>query len=1117
MAKDELRYHFSSKDKNNEEWQNPEITGRNKLKGRFQHLPFSSIADAVDTSDIRKSSWYLSLDGEWDFKWHPNPSLKLEDKEKDGDWDIIPVPANWEMHGHGTPQYTNVAYPYSHDTVHPPAIDPQNNPTGYYRTKFNIPEDWSDRIDGVILRFDGIRSAAVIRVNGEDVGYTQDSYSPAEFVIGSYLKQGENHLSVKVMKWCAGTYLEDQDMWRLGGIFRPVKLIAAPKIGIFDVYARSHFSGTFRDARMDVTVTLDAPPVDNTAPGIVRWYLYKAGGDDVLSSSTPVEVIMKKGEQSVVETSVQVVEPEKWTAETPHLYNLVIELSDEEGSVLDVRSMAWGFRQVDISHGPEGAALRINGQPVKLHGVNRHDIHPRYGQAVPRDVIESDLILMKRHNINAVRCSHYPNPSALYEIADRLGLYVIDEANVESHGLRHRLPASLPEWRDNCVERMERMVLTHRNHPSIIIWSLGNEAGQGQNFKKMKAAARALDTTRPIHYEGDHKLNSSDFFSLMYPGVNDVKRVGQYRKVRVARGEKGHPFGWLIPPRKYRNKPLIICEFAHAMGNSLGNFSDYMEIIDRYPNIAGGFIWDFADQALYRKDEKGREYPAYGGEFGDKPHDGIFCADGLVTADRRPQPEIAEVKALFSPVGVREDNLKKGRIMLINRHAHKDLSSFEIAWVLERDGIAVAEGTIRKPDIPPAGEKSINLFRNLAAFPIEGEGFINFSVRLKESNEWASAGFEIARMQLPVPSISIEEAPADAILDYLKVMPVSEPEPTADQDENLSIEPRNTEWQYGEDSGRLYIAGGGMGGRINLSNGNLELLDFGKGNLFIEPLEPDFFRAPTDNEQLGIAAFMKDGTRLREILLRLADRVYGKSWESAGRNRILRRWKSKETAEGLLVILRLKVPGLIGLLSQKILFGNKQRVSVVLQGRPWREMVRFGTRMVIPARYRKVSWFGLGPEECYVDRKAGGIVTRHEMDADELSFNYLKPQESGNRTGVRRVSFSDGGTALTFTAAAGGTIDFSARFASRENIASAAHTHEIKRSENLHVHIDGEQRGVGGSIPGILNLMKKYKMKPYRRYRLEFAISRETPGAGEQGSYRSNEGVRNNSVGQQKK
>ncbi len=1095
MAEKQLRYQSDRNNHSNADWQNPELTGRNKLPGRFQQLPYSSVAEAVSMDN--ESSWSLSLDGEWDFKWYPNPDVELANIDKDGDWGSIPVPSNWELQGYGISQYTNVTYPVSHDTDNPPAINPEDNPTGYYQRTFSIPKEWKDRREGLIIRFEGIRSAAEIQINGEFVGYTQDSYSPSEFLIGPYLKKREkNTLRVKVYKWCAGTYLEDQDMWRLGGIFRPVKLIAPPDGGIFDVYAHASFSKTFRDAQMEVSVTLDGLLSGESANRIVRWYLYESGSSDILASSNPVTVTISGEEKSLVESSVPVIDPVKWSSENPHLYNLVIEVSDDEGGTVDVRSMAWGFRQVEVLHGSQGALLAVNGKPVKLFGVNRHDIHPRYGQAVPPDVIESDLILMKQHNINAIRCSHYPNPSALYEIADRLGLYVMDEANVESHGLRKVLPASRPEWTNNCVERMERMVLNHRNHPCIIIWSLGNESGSGLNFRKMKSAALALDMSRPIHYEGDHKLDTSDFFSLMYSDVKLLKKIGRHKRVRVAQGDCGHPFGWPVAAWKYRNKPVVLCEFAHAMGNSLGNFSDYMEIINRYPHIAGGFIWDFADQALYKKGNNGEKYLAYGGEFGDSPHDGIFCADGLVTADRKPQPELAEVKALFAPVSFRAEDIKSGRVILVNRQSHIDLSSYEISWVLEWGGVAAAEGVIRKQDLPPGEEKTVNLFRNLAAFPGEGEGFITFMVCLKEEPPWAPAGFELARLQLPVPRVSREKV-ADAIMGHLDVDPE-----TGRPGTGAASRPLVTTWRFEDDGDSLFIAGGGMGARVSLSNGALDLLDFGKGNVLSEPLEPDFFRAPTDNEQLGVAAYIDEfllkvfsRVRIRKFVYRQAARIYGKRWDNSGRTRRLKGWKVKETPEGLQLKCSLAVSGFIGSFEQELFFGNDSRVTVTFKGFPRWEMVRFGSRMVIPARFSQVKWYGLGPQECYSDRKTGALVGIHEVDAEELSFDYLNPQESGNRTAVRWVSFSDGGSALTFSASPSGTIDFSARFASREDVADAGHHHEIKRSENLHVNIDGSQRGVGGSIPGMLNLMEKYKLKPFRLYKMEYTIRRDTPGA----------------------
>jgi beta-galactosidase len=1102
MGIERSRFIFSGASRPGDEWQNPELTGRSKLPGRFTGVPFSQITEA---SPGGKSPWVMSLDGDWKFAWYPSPS-EVDDHVHNTDfddtsWSSMPVPANWEMHGYGTPQYSNIVYPFSHDTAHPPAIDPNDNPTGVYRRFFTIPEDWTPRIRDMVLRFEGIRSAAAVWLNGEEIGYTQDTYSPAEFQIGRFLKAGKNQLTVKVYKWCAGSYLEDQDMWRMGGIIRSVSVIAPPHGGIFDVFAACRFDAIFKDAEMNVSVELEMPEEVGLTGRTLSWYLYSPDGEDIYASYGPAAVTYQGSDGVRIETSVPVSEPVQWSAENPYLYKLVVLLSEGDGFVVDVRVLDWGFRQVDITSGRSGGVLRLNGKPIKLRGVNRHDIHPRYGQAVPRHVIESDLILMKQHNINAVRCSHYPNPEALYEIADRLGLYVIDEANVESHGLRHRLPTSRPEWTANCVERMERMVLIHRNHPCIIMWSLGNEAGHGANFRKMKAAALRLDQSRPIHYEGDHVLDTSDVFSLMYADVGVVERIGKGRRVRVAVGEQGRPLGWSVGRRRYRHKPFILCEFAHAMGNSLGNFSDYMELIEKYPNIAGGFIWDFADQALYKVNEQGVEYLAYGGEFGEFPHDGIFCANGIVTADRKPQPELAEVKALYAPISVEMVNPLEGIVRIHNRQSFADLKAFEITWTLHRDGVDVAEGILRQPDIPAGAERTVHLYRDLSAFPIRGEGYLDFSVTLKDDCPWAEAGYELARLQLTVPELESSGPMKDSIFHHLDLSDQQSDDSLSQQIDANRVDDvvETPEWRCEELKDHLVIAGAGIGARIRLSNGALDALDFGMGNVLKEALEPDFFRAPTDNEQDGYAGFISHfSEKLYRIARKLAHRRYGHRWESASRERCLSRWKVQYLPQGPKITLFLKVPGFLGRLKEILEFRADGGLHVRLSGIPIKEMVRFGTRMALDGRYRRVQWYGKGPQECYVDRQSGACVGRYELDADDLAFDYLNPQESGNRTGIRRVSFSDGGSAVAFRFEESRHINFSARFASREAVAAADHPHEIVKSQHLHVHLDGRQRGVGGSIPGVLNLMSKYRMKGFRRYKLSFRINRETPGAPKQ-------------------
>jgi len=1068
------RYRAGANEHRVQEWQNPEVVGRNKLPGRFQCPPTSF--DALTRED---SPWVLYLDGKWDFKFLPNPSLESEGVA----WRSIDVPSNWELHGHGVPQYLNVGYPLNHDVRHPPAIDPKDNPTGYFRKSFQIPPEWKERLPNVTLRFEGIRSAAWVWVNGEEVGYTQNTYSPAEFVIGPRLRKGINQITVKVIKYCAGTYLEDHNMWRLGGIIRSVSLIAAPDGGIFDVFARCSFDNDFVNADLAVTITLDAPRFPDSEEKSVRWYLCEPGA---IVASCPFTPVRRQPDGSaVVETLVGVAKPRKWSADEPNLYNLVCELCDKDGGVIDIRSMAWGFRQVDIDSSAKFGVLKVNGKAVKLYGVNRHDFHPRFGQAVPRELIESDLILMKRNNINAVRCSHYPNQTTLYETADRLGLYVIDEANMESHGLRRILPASRPFWRKNCVDRMERMVLSHRNHPCVIMWSLGNEAGRGTNLKEMRKSALALDSTRPIHYEGDYRLECSDVFSLMCPGIGTVTRVGRSRAFREVPGGRGKPH--MFWPRKYRRKPFILCKFAHAMGNSLGGFSDYMREIERFPNIAGAFIWNFADQALYRLSDEGLGYLAYGGDFGDFPNDGILCADGILSADRRAKPMLEEVRALYAPVSIRPADIERGMIMLRNKHSHKNFGDYQIDWVLEREGKVLGEGSLRRPDLGPGEEKRVNLFRSVAEYPSEGEGFLNFFVRLLKEKSWAPAGHLVARLQLPLPEPREDAAVSDLIFGHLKV---EKPEEAVKPD----LEPQEAEtshWRYERQGGRFLIAGSRLGAIINLREGSLEVLDFGKGNILAGSLQPDFFRAPTDNERLDASPYTSASNGLLRWL------TGGRAWESAGRRRRLKNWKSKLRSDGLELKLHFRISGFASRFTWKLLFGNDGRVHVSMRGLPRWGMPRFGSRMIIPARYRQVSWYGLGPQECYVDRKAGAVVALHRAEVEKLCYDYLKPQENGNRTEVRRVAFSDGGSAIVFTASGNGGIDFSAGFASREAIAAAAHAHEIVRDTNIHVNIDEGQRGVGGCRPGVSNLMARYKMRPFQIHTLSYTISREAPGATE--------------------
>ena len=1065
--KKNYRYKSGKKNVNNTaDWQNPRITGRNRQRGAFQN---PSMASMENCSPGEKFEFQISLDGQWDFKWAPCPALL---DEGNGPWESITVPANWELEGYGIPQYSDMIYPYSHDIKTVPAINPEDNPTGIYRRVFRIPENWNLSKGSLLLRFDGIRSAAEIYLNEQYIGYTQNSYSPSEFILEDTALDKENLLTVRVYKWCAGSYLEDQDMWRMAGIIRSVSLLYQPAGGITDVYVRSRFDKFYMDCDLDVTVSIG--PYDSSfGKRFLKWFITAEGQTDAVAGIPFKKLNSEAGVPETVSSSVNIQSPLQWSADEPNLYNLIVEIYDEQGKVKDKRVIEFGFRQVEIKQTADGAVFMVNGRPVKLRGVNRHDMHPLYGQAVPVEMIETDLKLMKQNNINALRCSHYPNPEAVYRIANRLGLYVMDEANIETHQLRHRIPKGREEWRKNCIDRIEHMILTHRNHPCVVIWSLGNEAGFGKTFIEMKDAVLSLDSTRPIHYENDRNLAFSDFFSLMYATVQDVERIKEYRSVNIGFAEQGKPLGWKIFPRQYRSKPVLQCEFSHAMGNSLGNFADYIDIYESVPHFAGGFIWDWADQALYKKDVQGAVFLAYGGEFGDFPNDGIFCANGLVSADRKPQPELAEVKAVYAPIAVEEIDLFRGRVRFINKHAHVDLGRYNIDWHLECNGFEEARGAVNLPEVSPGESCEVQLFNQLSDFPVTGECFLTFDVRLNKSFPWAEAGFLVTRLQsaLPVQSIVDEQDGKDA---------------------------GRIVWISRSDKKHLSVCSGKKTIKLNLQTGSLDTLDFGSGNILNAPLEPDFFRAPTDNEQLGAAGYIdsffeqeKIPGWIKSFSEKMADLIYGRSWDKASSKRKIRRYKIDENKNGIRIRFFADVRGFIGKFLIEYNFDNNGGFYCRYSGVFLKEGVRFGARTVLPIQFRTIRWFGRGPQECYTDRKRGALIGCYEMDADEASYDYLMPQESGNRTDVRWVSFSDGKNSIIFRALDGNLLNFSASRYSREKTAEAKHGYELVKDQNIHVDIDLGQRGVGGSIPGFLTLSGKYKMRRFRRYAYSFSIDSE--------------------------
>ncbi len=643
------------------DWENPELPHRNRLPARAYAFPFTDESSALNR-DPFASSLVMSLNGNWKFHHAQSPAESPGGFEADAfdtrDWDDLSVPSSWQMHGYGRPHYTNVQFPWPID----PPFTPSENPTGSYRRSFVVPADWAGK--QIVLRFDGVDSAFHVWVNGDDVGFSKGSRLPAEFDITPHLRTDRpNSVSVRVYQWSDASYMEDQDMWWLSGIFRDVMLVARSKTSVRDIRIVTELDADNRDAVLKIRLDFNEPYTSQLA-----FKLIDPSGR-VLPTPSPSSV-NASGSRELVEVELPVRNPLKWTAESPNLYTLLVTTRDATGSASEVISQRVGFRSVKIV-GPD---LLINGVRVMFKGVNRHEHHPDLGRAVPHETAIQDVLLMKRHNINAVRTSHYPPHPRFLDLCDEYGLYVIDECDLETHGFMadESNPTKAPQWESACVDRMDRTVRRDINHPSVVIWSLGNEADFGPNLMKMADHARAIDPTRPIHYEGDRALQAADVLSMMYPGVDVLAQIGEAK-------EKLTHWGFALEVSDYVDKPMICCEYAHAMGNGPGGLLEYWETFYKYPRLQGGFVWEWLDHGIRTTTPDGIEYFAYGGDFGDVPNDSNFITDGLLFPDRTPSPGLLELKKVIEPVKVTvvELTAERAKLSVLNRYDFETARPFK--------------------------------------------------------------------------------------------------------------------------------------------------------------------------------------------------------------------------------------------------------------------------------------------------------------------------------------------------------------------------------------------------------------------------------------------------------
>ena len=1028
------------------EYENPEIIEKNKEAAHALWLPYDSVGEITDRA---ASAYKLSLNGVWDFLWlqgaKPVPEAFCAPCYDSSGWDKIEVPSVWQLKGYGKPYYLAFDFPpaLSKKKSEIPKIDQTRNELGLYRRTFELPENFTDR--ELFIHFGAVKSAFYLYVNGSEVGYSQGSMTPAEFNISSFVQSGVNSVAAKVIRYSDGTYLEDQDMWFFSGIYREVYIYAEPKLYLRDIFARSVPDGKYSDWTLKLDLVLGGKP--DFSGGVIVDVLLCDYDDFGIAESISGHF----DDFNHIYLEKLISRPKQWSAERPKLYWLIVVLKDAAGTVLEAKKLHFGFRSTEI----RDEKILINGRPLLLCGVNRHDFDPDFGWAVPEARYSQDLALMKKANINAVRASHYPNDPRLYELCDIYGLYVLDEAEVETHAVRRKnVPGDNPLWTRAVVDRMDRMVLRDRNFPCVFMWSLGNEAGYGSNFTKMKETALTLDATRPIHYEGDLDMSVSDVVSRMYPTVGQLETLGRHEELKI--GLLDNFLNMLtadnkpLRPEQYRGKPVVVCEFAHAMENSLGNFQEYMDVFEKYPNMAGGFIWDFVDQAIRKTDESGRENWLYGGDFGEELSHRYFCANGILSADRTEHPSWYEVRKVYQRIKISPVELESGVVRVENRYNFKSLSDLTPVFSLTENGVEIRRQTTEP--LPLAAGESCELrfdFSDIELRP-DTDYHLTISFLAAEDTLWCEKGYPLAFEQFELRSARFDPKP-----DCGKAISA------VDAGSKITVE--------------------GEGFKITVSkkDGSINTLDYGCGNILRAPLRPNYWRAYTDND-LGYANFRPE---LENVLAHPVKR-----WRLATEKRKVLSVEL-DCYQGLAVVtVRQSVPYCRGEVLTAYKIDSAGTVFVRHEICPQKDMPRIGFTFALKRDFDIFTWLGRGPQENYCDRKTGAPVGIYSGNVKELGHSYLRPQENGTRTELRWLeigSSEHGGLSIN-----GNLFGFSAWPYSQEELEKAQHRHELKERDFVTVNLDHLQCGVGGDFPGVAMLHEAYKIHKDIAYSFEFAISK---------------------------
>ncbi|WP_372753218.1 glycoside hydrolase family 2 TIM barrel-domain containing protein [Labilibaculum sp.] len=992
------------------DWENQQVFQMNKEEARASFIPYASVDQALADKQW-ESTFFQSLNGKWKFNLSHNPSERpfyfFKDDYDTSDWTEIKVPSNWEIEGFDVPIYTNKKYPHEKT---PPTIQDDYNPVGSYKRTFTIPSDWKDK--ETYIHFGAVSSAFYVWVNEQKVGYSEDSKTPAEFNITDYLKEGENTVAVEVYRWSDASYLEDQDFWRLSGMTRDVYLLARNKTHVRDFRVIADLNETYTDGLLHLSVEVANKTAENGSKTLTAEVLDQA---KKIVDLTLVDEV-KANSSTTFSFGTKIDQVRKWTAETPNLYQLVITLKGENEEILEVIKQDIGFRKVEIKN----SQLMVNGKPIYIKGVNLHEHHDETGHVVDRETMLLDIKTMKEHNINAVRTSHYPQAEEWYKLCNQYGLYLVDEANIESHGMGYGKESLAKDstWMAAHIYRTNNMYQRDKNQASILIWSLGNEAGNGVNFMATYKMLKEYDSTRPVQYEQAHGGANTDINCPMYMRMNKMEKY--------AKGKA--------------DKPLIQCEYAHAMGNSLGNFQDYWDLIESYDCLQGGFIWDWVDQGLLSQNEQSEDYWAYGGDFGPKdvPSDGNFCLNGLVDPDRGVKPHLLEVKKVYQYIGFKAIDLQKGSLSIQNKYAFINLDKFNFVWKVSGEGKLIAKGSFTS-NLEAGKSEKIDL--DYEFVPEAGvEYFLQINAVLKDNWTLVESGTILASEQfelpvyIPLQKVDVAKLPGLSLVDSETAVSVS--------GDKFSL-------IFDKEKGVLQ----------SFKTGETELLKLG-------PV-PNFWRAPTDNDF---------GNRLNKRAV---------VWRKAGQNRKVEKVAVKQLANNKVSIIAdfllvdEKNEEIATYKSEYTVFGSgdlivNNQFKMTKDSLP--EIIRMGMNLEMPRSFHQMSWFGRGPQESYADRKTGAYVGVYSGSVADQYWAYVRPQENGNKTDVRWMTITDR-NGLGLFVSGSQLLEVSAHHNIMEDFESPErsdgrqvdgvpvvnrHTTDVKPRDLTSVNIDYRQIGVGG-------------------------------------------------------